>query len=340
MFTSIVIILSVLVSIRLLCELIRRLRRKPFLWFNEGGKSWAIVTGAGNGMGYEWARQLALKGYNLLLISLLEQELREAKERILSEVKHSSGEAQIEIRILAIDFSRLDIYEQVETFLDLKQNNVFVLVNNVGTAMGLPTYFLDGDYPLRNRTIRNVNLESTTRMIELVLPSMLHQKRGLVINMGSASCLLPAPLFNVYTATKAYILNLTESLAEEYYDKNITFCAFSPFWVSTGMTKSPKTSWFILSAREYIEMAMSSIKYHEYDHSYDSVFYLPFYLQYIFPKMIGWLFTRQLMGRFQLWFITRCKKLGERLRYWQERGRPVSQWRQLKYFLLLNEKDA
>src|SRR5699024_2976471 len=91
------------------------------------------------------------------------------------------------------------------TFLDTAINDVFVLVNNVGTAGDLPNYFLTENYQTRNESIINTNLISLTKMTELVLPSMVQRKRGLMINVSSASSLNTCPLLSTYAATKVCI---------------------------------------------------------------------------------------------------------------------------------------
>lgn len=200
---------TVLLGIRITSEVVLRLFiRRRFIWHeNNDGKCWAVVTGAGSGIGFEWARQLALKGYNLLMIGLVEEELAQAKVMIAREVKLKK-EHDITIETMQVDFNADDekMYERIEAFLDLENRDVFVLVNNAGTNAGLPDAFLSGDYVKRNRTLINVNIVPMTRFIEMVLPSMLKRERGLIINMASGSCFMPVSLLTTYAATKVLSL--------------------------------------------------------------------------------------------------------------------------------------
>lgn len=213
MINSIAIFVTVLLSIRVVSELVVRFFiRRRFIWQNNGGKSWAVITGAGasNGIGFEWARQLALKGYNLLMIGLVEEELAQAKVMIAREVKLQTKH-DISIQTIQVDFAATDdeMYKRIEAFLDLQKRDIFVLVNNAGTNAGLPDHFLSGDYVKRNQTLLNVNIVPMTRLIEIILPSMLKKERGLIINMASGSCFMPVSLLTSYAATKVsanYIL--------------------------------------------------------------------------------------------------------------------------------------
>ena len=206
MLSIAITIITVFVTFRIFLKLQNILfNRKPFLWITEN--QWAIITGSTDGIGYEFARQLAHKGYNLMLISRNEQKLQKTKHEIMAEVlcttTTNSDSKNIQIETLTVDFGRLDIYEQVETFLG--EREVFVLVNNVGTVCDLPNNFFEGNFKLRNQEIINTNLISMVKMNELVLPSMLQRKRGLVINISSASSLVPSPLLCIYAATKVRV---------------------------------------------------------------------------------------------------------------------------------------
>lgn len=201
---SIAVFFSVLLGIRIASELVVRLFiRRRFIWQNNDGKSWAVVTGAGSGIGFEWARQLALKGYSLLMIGLVEEELAQAKVMITREVKLQTKN-DISVQTMQVDFAADDgtMYKRIEAFLDLEKRDVFVLVNNAGTNAGLPDHFLSNDYMKRNQTLINVNIVPMTRLIELILPSMVKRERGLIINMASGSCFMPVSLLTSYAATK------------------------------------------------------------------------------------------------------------------------------------------
>ncbi len=84
--------------------------------------------------------------------------------------------------------------------------HVGILINNVGISYPYARFFHELDEKLTKNLLR-VNIEVTTRMIQLFLPSMLKHKRGAIINIGSgAGSVLPSdPLYTLYAATKAYV---------------------------------------------------------------------------------------------------------------------------------------
>ena len=198
-------VVIILLFIKFAFQLRRLWNRKPFVWYTNGGNAWAVVTGAGSGMGFEFSRQLALKGYNLLLLSLYEHELENTKTAIQLELKQLC-KPPVRIETLAVDFSRVDIYDQVGRFLGASTNDIFVLVNNVGVTRPIPDCFLanseSDEFRQWNRRMINVNVGATTNMIELVLPFMVRRKRGLVINVASIVGRHIVPLQATYGATK------------------------------------------------------------------------------------------------------------------------------------------
>lgn len=156
---------------------------------------------------FEFARQLAQKGYNLMLISRSSDKLEDTKRAIQSELLSSTG-AQIQIRTLAIDFTCLDIYDRVKAFLYVQRHSIYILVNNVGNAPSSLDYFLSTEHrldPNINQKLITVNAIATTKMIELILPSMVEKGCGLLVNVGSMSSCHITPMISLYSATKVLI---------------------------------------------------------------------------------------------------------------------------------------
>ena len=166
---------------------------------------YAIITGATDGIGLEFAKQLAQRGYNLLLLSRRQEKLTSVAEQIAHQTIHP-----IEIDFLAVDFSRTDIYELIERKLDTLKGTIRILVNNVGVSHSSPEYFTE--YPKGfHQQLINVNIVSLTSMSEMVLRIMCQNRkvkgqrspRGIVINVSSlAGAYGGAPLMSTYSACK------------------------------------------------------------------------------------------------------------------------------------------
>lgn len=214
---------------------------------------------------FEFARQLAIKGYNLLLFSRSEEKLSNTRKRILAEVSTKNEASSIQIRTLAVDFTSPDIYEKIEKSLDASTNDIFILVNNVGICPPYPQYFTEeatGDH----LNMIDVNIVSTTRMTQLVLPSMVSKGRGLVVNVSSIAGRHLFALSSVYAATKAYVGQLSECLALEYRNSGITFCTLYPSAVSTKMIHNASQDWMTASPERYVGSVLTSIRHTHGEH--------------------------------------------------------------------------
>lgn len=191
----------------------KRNNRKVLFQSKQPG-DYAVITGATDGIGLEYAKQLASIGYNLILLSRNETKLSSVAHDIQEKYPQCS-----DIQWLVVDFSRVDIYDSIEAKLRSlvsntnnthKQNNrIYILVNNVGTTYHIPEYF--AYYPVGyNQMLINVNIVSITRMCEIVLKIMLEQVslananifNGIIINISSGAGVTEFPLFSTYSACK------------------------------------------------------------------------------------------------------------------------------------------
>ena len=165
---------------------------------NGEHKYWAVITGASDGIGLSFARALAKKSYNLLLIGRNFSKLQSIAEIL----KHHDKD--IEIEILAVDFENRNIYNVIRERLQ-EMENIKILINNVGICYpGVRPEFFHQIEDLDNfiDKIINVNIVSHTKMISIVLNRMIDNKDGIIINMSSSSAISPIPLLAIYSATK------------------------------------------------------------------------------------------------------------------------------------------
>lgn len=191
--------------------------------------SWALITGASDGIGKEFSIKLASLGFNVCLLA----RNKEKTEKVVSEIK--SNFPQIEVSCIICDFrfsgtkeflSKLK--EEVSKFTD-----VAILVNNVG--MGLNGLFIDGDIEVM-RDMINVNCMSLVLMTKLLINRFLcRSKKSLIINLSSYTAVNPTPFCSIYGATKAFDDYFSRTLDLEFGNK-IDSISFSPMFVSTQMT--------------------------------------------------------------------------------------------------------
>ncbi|CAG8589701.1 921_t:CDS:2 [Ambispora leptoticha] len=207
--------------------------------FGAGRGAWAIITGASDGIGKEFAYQLAQAKFNLLLISRTESKLQALANEI--EQKHN-----VETRIYAMDFSK-GIPENLKEIIN--QLDVGVLINNVATNHEIPTpFFLENDQLIDN--IVEVNIASVLRITKIVIPIMKAKNRGLIINCGSFSGYVPSPYLSVYSGSKAFLSTWSAAIGMELKSSGIT---------ATAMSKIRRATWLIPYPKPYVKAVLSKI---------------------------------------------------------------------------------
>ena len=185
----------------------------------------AIVTGSGRGIGKAIAVGFAREGANLVVVARTFSEVLETAK----EIEALGGEALP----LKVDVSsRSGVETMVHKALE-KFGRIDILVNNAGMLGPLgPLYENDVDEWIK--TI-NVNLIGTFLCCRAVLPVMIKQRKGKIINLSGGGAAYPKPFFSAYAVSKAAIVRLTETLAEEVKEYNIQVNAIAPGPVKTRM---------------------------------------------------------------------------------------------------------
>lgn len=161
--------------------------------------SWAMVTGATDGIGKAFAYQLAQKGLNLILVSRNSAKLKSVSKEIQANYPTT------QIKTIAFDFSVGSLGGMNELLEEeIRGLDVGVLINNVGVTYPSARFLHEVDEQVWTNVVK-VNVEGTTRVTMAVLRRMVERKRGAVVNIGSgAGIVVPShPLFTVYAATKA-----------------------------------------------------------------------------------------------------------------------------------------
>ncbi|MFS8029131.1 putative very-long-chain 3-oxoacyl-CoA reductase [Helianthus anomalus] len=225
--------------------------------------SWALITGATDGIGKAFAFQLAQKGLHLILVSRNLAKLNEVSDEILSAYPWTK------IKIFAIDFSGEDVVAGVRGMQKVivgENLDVGVLVNNVGVTYPVARYFHEVEQDVWIKVVK-VNVEGTSLVTKAVIEGMVERKKGAIVNIGSgAAILVPShPLYAIYAASKAYIDQLSRSLYVEYKSFGIDIQCQVPLYVSTKMASQvamvQKSSLFIPTAEEYVKAAIRQIGY-------------------------------------------------------------------------------
>jgi short-subunit dehydrogenase len=182
----------------------------------------AVITGASAGIGRELARQLARRAKLLVLVA----RRRDRLEQLRSELLRVNRALQVEIR--EVDLSNLEQTMQLAGWL--ANELIDFLVNNAG--LGDHGSFATAD-PIRVNEQIQVNALALTALTRAVLPRMIAQKRGAILNVSSSAGFLPLPDLAVYAATKAYVISFSEAIRAETRGLGITVTALCPGPVHT-----------------------------------------------------------------------------------------------------------
>lgn len=173
----------------------------------------ALITGASAGLGVDFARQLAAKGYRLVLVARRKDRL----DALAAELGHA--------RAVACDLGAPGAVAELMTDIRAAGETVSVLVNNAGFGLGGKFAILNG---ARQRSMIDLNCGALTELAHAVLPDMLAKKKGAILNVASTAAFQPGPGMAVYFATKAFVLSFTEALHEELRDQGIRVTALCP----------------------------------------------------------------------------------------------------------------
>jgi 17beta-estradiol 17-dehydrogenase / very-long-chain 3-oxoacyl-CoA reductase len=248
----------------------------------SGPNVWAVVTGSTDGIGLAYAKAMAEKGYCVLLISRNPEKLNKVKKEI--ELKYKNC---FEVRTLAVDFSKSNIYETIKAELQ-KLDEIHVLINNVGMTYRYPEYFTRiEDSENFITSIINVNINSCTRLIHMVLPQMVEKKRGIILNVASYSACFPTPLLAIYSGTKVYVDYFSRALNQEYSEKGIIIQSVIPYYVSTPMIRSPKQSFMIPSADKFVKCALKTVGFESRTFGYFPHTVVAFLQNFVVKFLIG-----------------------------------------------------
>lgn len=163
-------------------------------------KNYAVITGASAGLGTEFAKQLAGKGYKLILTARREDRLKDLAAGL-----------PVECVTITADLSGKE--ECLRFFELIKDYKIDIFINNAG--FGDCNSFLESDLDMELDMI-DVNIKAMHILCKKMLQKMQKEDHGYILNVASSAGLLPAgPYMATYYATKAYVSSLTQAIARE-----------------------------------------------------------------------------------------------------------------------------
>jgi short-subunit dehydrogenase len=208
----------------------------------------ACITGASSGIGKEFAKQYAEKGFDLILVA----RNKEAMEQIAEEVSVS---VQIYTCDLSNELQTLELAEK------LKKETIDVLINNAG--FGDVGNFEETDLHKEINMI-NVNIKALHILMKKLLPQFLKRDKGYILNVASSAGLMPGgPYMATYYATKAYVVSMTGAVSDELKRRksHVHISALCPGPVDTNFNEVAGVKFSLpgISAKDCVSYAIKML---------------------------------------------------------------------------------
>ncbi len=183
----------------------------------------ALITGASIGIGEEFARVLAARGMNLVLVARNTDQMNV----IASDLRTKHG---TQVHVIGCDLSRDTAATELAEEVKKTGVTVDLLINNAGFMTYGPFETID---PAQEHKEIMVNITAMVDLTHIYLPGMLERRMGGVINVASIAGFQPIPLLTTYAATKAFVISFSVALWEECRGRNVRVLGLCP-----GTTKT------------------------------------------------------------------------------------------------------
>jgi uncharacterized protein len=182
-----------------------------------------LITGASEGIGYEFSKIFAKNGHDLVLVARNESRLQTISQELSSNYK-------IQVKYYAKDLSIPDNAKFI--YQDIKSQNILVeyVVNNAG--FGINSQYVDIEWQ-RELEMFNLNMITLAYFTKVFAKDMKERGFGRILNIGSTGSFQPGPFMAGYCATKAFVLNLSEAINYELKGSNVHVSTLCP-----GVTES------------------------------------------------------------------------------------------------------
>ncbi len=185
--------------------------------------TWTLVTGASEGLGVEFARLAAKEKRNVILVARSEDKLNALAEELRSN--------DVQVEVMPTDLSELG-QTQAMWARATEGRVIDRLVNNAGLGKNGP--FSAPDNWAQELTSMNVNMTALTYLMKQAIPHMQSHGGGGILNVASVAGFMPGPNMAIYHATKAFVLSLSEAVAEELSGSNVSVTALCPGATATN----------------------------------------------------------------------------------------------------------
>ena len=214
----------------------------------------AVVTGASSGIGKVYAGRLAKRGYDLILVARNKERL----EALAAELTAATGRS---VEVLPADLEKPADVARIVTRLT-SDPAITLLLNNAGSGTEGPV--LNSDAAKTDAMVQ-LNVVSLTQLSLAAVNAFAKNGRGTLVNIASVVALMPEQLLGAYSGTKAYVLNFTQSLQNEFKDSPIRIQAVLPgltrteFFDRAGLDVSGYPPEMMMAVDELVDGALAGL---------------------------------------------------------------------------------
>ena len=192
--------------------------------------NYALITGASSGIGLELAKQLAAKGFDVILVA-------RSVDKLQALANELSGEYGIQARVAAADLTQPASIQNLAAMLQQQGLCIRVLVNCAGVLYQGAFVAMDAS---KIQQMIDLNISALTAMLHSIVPLMQQTVaeqggKAHVLNVASIAAFQPVPMLAAYAASKAYVLALSEAVAEELQGSGVSVTALCPGMTATNM---------------------------------------------------------------------------------------------------------
>jgi len=213
-----------------------------------------LITGASAGIGATYAQRFAARGHDLVLVARDVARL----EAIAGELAKEHG---VQVEVLPADLGNREQLARVEQRLRT-DDRIGALVNNAG--MGAPERFVGSDVETLDRVVQ-LNITAVMRLAGAVLPAFKARGRGTLINIASVLALAPELFSGVYSGTKAFVLNFSQSLQQELAGSGVHVQAVLPgatlteIWARAGKKIEELPAHMLMPVDAMVDAALTGL---------------------------------------------------------------------------------
>ena len=197
-----------------------------------GANQTVLITGASSGIGEELAACFARDGFNLVLVA-------RSADKLKTLATHLASEHGIKAWVAPTDLAKGGNAALLAAKMNKDKHAIDVLVNCAGVLEHGQFVQMQ---PGRHQELIDLNVSALTEMLAHFVPPMVARGHGRVLNVASIAAFQPIPSLATYAATKAFVLSLTESLAEELKGTGVTATALCPGITATNMVSTATES--------------------------------------------------------------------------------------------------